>query len=121
MHMYKPGLTIWYNVKDLERTLKFYTEGLGFTVDYKDEDSGMAIITTNTKDCTIGFTEAENVVPVTSSTVFEVEDIEQAVKTLSERGINFPGGIETIPDFVKLAAFQDPDGHCFELSQTLMG
>jgi len=117
--MYKPGLTIWYNVKDLERTLKFYTEGLGFSVDYKDEENRMAIITTNTKDCAIGFMEAEEVVPITTSTVFEVEDVEEAVRTLSARGVTFTGEIQTIPDFVKLAAFQDPDGHCFELSQTL--
>ena len=80
----------------------------------------MAIITTNTKDCTIGFTEAEEVVPITTSTVFEVENVEQAVRTLSARGVTFTGEIQTIPDFVKLAAFKDPDGHCFELSQTLV-
>ncbi|AGA58929.1 Glyoxalase/bleomycin resistance protein/dioxygenase [Thermobacillus xylanilyticus] len=80
----------------------------------------MAIITTNTKDCTIGFMEAEEVVPITTSTVFEVENVEQAVRTLSARGVTFTGEIQTIPDFVKLAAFKDPDGHCFELAQTLV-
>ena len=119
--MYKPGITIWYNVKDLERTLKFYTEGLGFVVDYRDDDSRMAIVTTNTKNCTIGFMEAEEVVPVKTSTVFEVEDVEQAVRTLSARGVTFTGEIQTFPGFVKLAAFEDPDGHAFELSQTLTG
>lgn len=117
--MYKSGLTIWYNVSNLERTISFYTEGLGFTVDYQDEGSRIAIITTNTKDCCIGFAEAETVVPMTSSTVFEVHDIEQAVSDLSARGVAFTGEIETIPDFVKLATFNDPDGHAFELSQTL--
>jgi predicted enzyme related to lactoylglutathione lyase len=80
----------------------------------------MAIITTNTKDCTIGFMEAEEVVPITTSTVFEVENVEQAVRTLSARGVTFTGEIQTIPDFVKLAVFKDPDGHCFELAQTLV-
>jgi predicted enzyme related to lactoylglutathione lyase len=107
-------------VKDLERTLKFYTEGLGFSVDYQDEENRMAIITTNTKDCAIGFMESGEVVPITTSTVFEVEDVEQAVRTLSARGVVFTGEIQTIPGFVKLAAFKDPDGHCFELSQTLV-
>lgn len=119
--MYKPGLTIWYNVKDLERTLKFYTEGLGFALDFKDEESRVAIVTTNTKDCCIGLAEAETVIPVTSSTVFEVTDIEQAVDVLKSRGIRFTGDIEVIPDFVKLATFTDPDSHSFELSQTLIG
>ncbi|XID95589.1 VOC family protein [Paenibacillaceae bacterium WGS1546] len=118
--MYKPGIAIWYNVKELEKSVAFYTEGLGFTLDFKDEEKRMAIVTTNTKECFIGLAEAETVVPVTSSTVFEVEDIEQAVTTLQARGVQFTGEIETIPDFVKLATFNDPDGHCFELSQTLI-
>ena len=118
--MYKPGLTIWYNVSNLEKSLKFYVEGLGFQVDFEDREQRIAMITTNTKDCCIGLAEAETVVPVTSSTVFEVEDIEQAVRILRQRGIAFTGEIVTIPDFVKLATFNDPDGHCFELSQTLV-
>lgn len=118
--MYKPGLTIWFNVSNLERSVKYYTEGLGFDLDYHDKEQRIAIVTTNTKDCCIGLAEAETVVPVTSSTVFEVEDIESAVAQLKERGIMFTGDIETIPDFVKLATFQDPDGHHFELSQTLL-
>ncbi|MFF2888655.1 VOC family protein [Paenibacillus sp. NPDC057967] len=30
---------MWYNVSNLERTISFYTNGLGFTVDYQDEPS----------------------------------------------------------------------------------
>lgn len=118
--MYKSGLTIWYNVTNLETTLEFYTKRLGFPLDYMDEAGRMAIIQTNTADCFIGFSESETVVPVTSSAVFEVENIEEAVEQLKSRGVTFNGDITTIPDFVKLATFNDPDGHCFELSQTLM-
>ncbi|WP_277678914.1 VOC family protein [Gracilibacillus dipsosauri] len=118
--MYKPGLTIWYNVKSFERSVKYFTEGLGFSLDFKDEDQGIAIVTTNTKDCCIGFAESETVVPVTSSAVFEVEDIDLAFSELKKKGIQFTGDIEVIPGFVKLATVQDPDGHSFELSQTIV-
>lgn len=118
--MYKSGLAIWYNVSDLERTLAFYTDALGFELVFRDDESGMAIVNTNTADCCIGFSRAEAVVPATSNTVFEVEDIESAVDTLQGRGVVFDGEIETIPDFVRLATFRDPDGHGLELSQTLM-
>ncbi|GIQ68119.1 lactoylglutathione lyase [Xylanibacillus composti] len=118
--MFKSGLTIWYNVSNMERTLNFYTKSLGFALDFHDEERQMAMIKTNTKDCYIGFAEAETVVPVISTTVFEVEDIEQAVEQLRAQGVTFTGEIEVIPDFVKLATFSDPDGHCFELSQTLV-
>ncbi|QGH35560.1 lactoylglutathione lyase [Gracilibacillus salitolerans] len=117
--MYKSGLTIWYNVKSMDESVKYFTEGLGFSLDFKDEEQRIAMITTNTKDYCIGFAEAETIAPVTSSAVFEVEDIEKTYVELKERGIQFTGEIETIPNLVKLATFQDPDGNSFELSQTL--
>ncbi|WP_152657814.1 VOC family protein [Oceanobacillus sp. CFH 90083] len=94
--MYKPGFTIWYSVSNVERTLKFSTELLGFEVDSYDKENGMASVHTNTKDCYIGFSEAEQVVPSTATTVFEVEDIYAAVKELKEKGITFNGEVSTM-------------------------
>ncbi|WP_078394607.1 VOC family protein [Shouchella patagoniensis] len=118
--MYKPGFTLWYSVSNIERTLKFYTEQLGFNLDSYDKESGMASVHTNTKDCFIGFSEAEEIVSSTAAAVFEVEDIEDAVKELKRKGITFNGDVSTIPGYVKLISFKDPDGHNLELSQTLM-
>ncbi len=117
--MYKSGFTVWYSVSNVERTLKFYTEQVGFELDSYDKENGMASVHTNTKDCYIGFSEAEQVVPSTASVVFEVEDIHAAVKELKEKGITFTGEITTIPDYVKLITFKDPDGHDLELAQQL--
>lgn len=117
--MYKPGFTLWYSVSSVERTLAFYTEQLGFEVDSYDKENGMASVHTNTKDCFIGFSEAEQIVPSTAAAVLEVEDIDVAVKELKEKGIEFNGEISTIPGYAKLITFKDPDGHDMELSQTL--
>ncbi|QKG84442.1 lactoylglutathione lyase [Kroppenstedtia pulmonis] len=117
--MYKPGFTIWYSVSNVERTLKFYKEQLGFEVDSLDKEGGMASVHTNTKDCYIGFSEAEQVVPSTAAAVFEVEDIHAAVKELKEKGITFNGEVSTIPGYVKVITFKDPDGHDLELVQAL--
>jgi len=114
-----PGFTVWYNVKNLERSLAFYTGKLGFEQLFHNPDWGMAMVKTNTDNCVIGFSEAEKVEPSTSSTVFDVEDIEIAVQKLEQLDIRFVGGIETIDDFVKLATFADPDGHSLMLSQQL--
>ncbi|WP_066189858.1 MULTISPECIES: VOC family protein [Gracilibacillus] len=118
--MYKAGFTLWYNVSNVERTLEFYTEQLGFEMDSYDKEHGMGSVHTNTKDCFIGFSEAEQVVPSTAAAVIEVEDIENAVKELEAKGITFNGEISTIPGYAKLITFKDPDGHDMELSQTLM-
>ncbi|GAB2532982.1 VOC family protein [Gracilibacillus alcaliphilus] len=117
--MYKPGFTLWYSVSDVERTLAFYTEQLGFEIDSYDKENGMGSVHTNTKDCYIGFSEAEQVVPSTAAAVIEVEDIDATVKHLKEKGIVFNGEVSTIPGYAKLITFKDPDGHDMELSQTL--
>ncbi len=51
----------------------------------------MALVETNTKDCTIGFSEAETVIPSTSSIVFDVDNMDKAVETLKQKGISFIG------------------------------
>jgi predicted enzyme related to lactoylglutathione lyase len=117
--MFVPGITVWYSVKNIDQTLAFYTEKLGFELLYHDQESGITMVKTNTELCLLGFSEAEEVVPSTSSTVFDVDNIEQAVHKLKQDGVNFIGDIETIPDFVKLATFTDPDGHSLMLSETL--
>ena len=118
--MYKPGITIWYNVTSIERTLEFYTKKLDFQLQFHDTESGMAMISTNTNDCTLGFSEGEAGHPSTSSTVFDVHNIELAVEAFSGKGIMFIGEIETIPNLVKLATFVDPDGHNLMLAESLV-
>lgn len=71
--MYKLGVTVWYNVKDLQRTLEFYTEKLRFQVLNVDLEQGTARLKSPSTDFVIGFSQAESVEPSTSSTVFEVE------------------------------------------------
>ncbi|HZG82518.1 MAG TPA: VOC family protein [Brevibacillus sp.] len=117
--MYKSGVTVWYNISRLDATIAFYTEKLGFEKIFHDVESGMAMVSTNTPDCVIGLSEAEAVVPSTSSTVFEVINIEEAMQHLQQQGVPFVGEIETIPDMVKLATFTDPDGHNLMLAETL--
>jgi predicted enzyme related to lactoylglutathione lyase len=106
-------------VANLERTLEFYSRKLGFEVIFHDSSSGMAMVNTNTKDCVIGFSEAETVEPATSSTVFEVLNIEEAMKHLAANGVLFVGEVEHIPELAKLATFVDPDGHNLMLSESL--
>jgi predicted enzyme related to lactoylglutathione lyase len=118
--VYKSTVTIWYNVKSAEHTLAFYTQKLGFKLLYQNDEAGMVMVQTNSQDCVIGFSEAETVVPSTSSTVFDVENIEQAVQTLQQKGVLFSGGIRTIPGITKLATFTDPDGHNLMLAEDLM-
>lgn len=95
----------------MERTLAFYTEMLGFTVLDHDVNRGQAMLSTNSKDCIIGLAEADSVIPSSTCITFEVENIEQAVQALQEKGLDFVGEIMVVPNVVKLATFSDPDGY----------
>lgn len=117
--MFKPGVTVWYSVKNAEATIAFYRDKLGFDTVYHDPESGMAMMNTTTADCIIGFSEADTVMPSTSSTVFEVHNIEESRRQLEQKGVTFIGDIETVPGMVKLATFIDPDGHNLMLSEVL--
>ena len=116
--MYKSGITVWYSVADLARTLEFYSDKLGFEVVFHDASSGMAMVNTNTKDCIIGFSVAEAVEPATSSTVFEVHNIEEAIQQLEAKGVAFIGEVEDVPEMAKLVTFVDPDGHNLMLAES---
>lgn len=109
--MFKSGIGFHFNVSNLERTIEFYTKKLGFKVLDYDENMRQARLHTNTKDSIIGFAEQQPVVPGSVCITFEVENIEQAVQLLEQKGITFEDGIVEVPALVKLAAFSDPDGY----------
>jgi len=117
--MFKPGVGIHYNVSNLEGTLTFYTEKLGFKELYYDANHKQAMLATNTKYCFIGFAEAQSIDPSSTCTTFEVENIEQAVQNLQQKGVVFKDGIFEVPNVVKLAAFFDPDGYKLMLSERI--
>lgn len=117
--MFKPGLGIHYNVSNLAQTLAFYTEKLGCKELFYNADHKEAILTTNTKDCVIGFAESQSIVPSSTCITFEVENIEQAVQILQQKGVEFKDGIIELPGVIKLATFFDPDGYMLMLSQRI--
>lgn len=117
--MFKPGVGIHFNVSNLNRTLEFYTKKLGFKELYADANIRQAMLTTNTKDCLIGFAEIQSTAPSSTCITFEVESIEEAVKFLQQKGVEFKEGIFEVPGVVKLATFFDPDGYKLMLSERI--
>lgn len=117
--MFKQGITIWYNVSDIKVSKSFYEEKLSFECKMFDEEGGMVIMGSNTDHVEIGFSQANEVEPSSSSTVFTVDNIEETVEALKAKGVEFQGGIDVVPGMVKLATFADPDGHSLMLAEDL--
>lgn len=113
-------------VKDLQKSLKFYKEILGFVetksfspregvkiVFLKDQDSGtIELIEDKTKPKDEGdYGESR------MSIGFEVTDMERKVKELIDKGVEIVRGPIEVPSGVKLAFIKDPNGVEIELIQ----
>jgi len=117
---YADYLTISCSVSDLERSVAWYRELLGFELIYKLDDMGWCELRTPWKGISIGLGQSET--PTTGGTtpVFGVEDIDAARSHLETNGVRFDGETQVIPDMVKLATFYDPDGNPWMLAESSM-
>ncbi len=115
----------WITVSDLEKAKKFYTEVLGlkvkqYTKEYNwleviGHDGGMILgICQEQKGPETGTGKAGSSAVVT----MVVDDLLAKKKELEAQGVKF-GGIQEIPNEVKLASFTDTDGNRFQLVQVL--
>ena len=100
-------------VADMERARRFYEEGLGLAVEAD-------VVGTVRYSCGGGTALAifERPMEPVDRTVaaFEVEDIEREVNELRGRGVDVED-IITLPDGVKRAFFNDPDGNVIGMRQ----
>jgi catechol 2,3-dioxygenase-like lactoylglutathione lyase family enzyme len=126
-------------VRDVERSLRFYTEGCGFhlDVDYHPNDAFRVVqLTPPGSACSlqlgIGLTDAAP--GMSRDVVIVVSDIEAARQELIDRGVtvgnirhkssvdNWQGDLTEGPDparrdYASFATFSDPDGNTWTLQE----
>ncbi|MFI6681157.1 VOC family protein [Kribbella sp. NPDC050470] len=106
------------DVSDLERSLKWYREALGFVVVHRLDSWGWAELTTPLPGINIGIGQVEQ--PQTEGgtvITFGVRDIDAARRHLESLGTRFDGETRLVDGEVRLATFYDPDGNTFMLSE----
>jgi catechol 2,3-dioxygenase-like lactoylglutathione lyase family enzyme len=116
---FKPSVVASTSVSNLEDSIGWYSEKLGFELIYKVEEIGWCEMTTPVAGITIGLSQVEN--PQVQGTVltWEVSDVAHTRALLESADVKFAGDTSTIPNLVILASFYDPDGNTYMLSQTL--
>lgn len=117
---YADHLTISCSVFDLERSIAWYRDLLGFELVYKLDDMGWCEMRTPWKGISIGIGQSEQPTVGGTTPVFGVQDIEAARGHLESKGVRFDGETQVIPDMVKLATFYDPDGNPWMLAESSM-
>jgi predicted enzyme related to lactoylglutathione lyase len=115
---FRPLTTLQLVVADLDRSVRFYEDALGFKVRERRDDLQFAHVTTNVPGLELGINQVASPVPRPAGTVlnFSVKDVEAGRRALEARGVKFAGPTHVIPGKVALAEFADPDGHRLRLA-----
>ena len=116
---YRPSLLVQLAVADLDRSIRFYTETLGFELTERRDDLQFAHISCGLQGLQLGLSAGGEKPPDPGTVVlnFGVQgDVEAARGALEKRGVVFEGPTRVIPGKVRLAAFRDPDGYRIRLA-----
>lgn len=117
---YNGGVSVGLPVSDIDASIAWYGEVLGFELVYKLDEMGWAEVATAAPGVTVGLSQVEKVeVGKGSAITFGVHDVAVARAAIEEKGVTFDGETQVIPGMVSLATFYDPDGHVLMLYQDL--
>lgn len=106
--------------KDIKKTIKFYTENLGFSVDDFNEQFGWAQLKAE-DGSTIGVIQENPFIRVEGGgnaiVSLLTDDVEKAREELVKKNVNLIGDILNVPGKVKLQFFKDEDGNTFQFTE----
>src|SRR5688572_6092149 len=119
---YDGGLTCALGVTDLDRSIAWYRDILGFELLYRSEDIAWCELKTGVERVNVGLSQVEEAGGKGGATLtFGVEDIEAAKAELDSRSVRQDGPIRDIPGLVRLLTFYDPDDNALMLYEDLQG
>lgn len=113
----------WVVSNDPAKAQKFFSETLGLTLTSSSPEWGWYEFTGKEGGFTLGVGGSSDHNPIKAGQnaviSMNVDNVEQAVQVLKERGVNVVGDIMTVPGHVKIATFKDLDDNIFQLVECL--
>ena len=103
-------------VKDMEKSIDFYTKILGFTLDYQSEH--WSAIRLGEQDVYVGLHLTNDKVNPGTEISFQVDDIQKTKKGLENRGVKFTRDILEIAPGVFLSNFVDLNNNSLSINQS---
>jgi catechol 2,3-dioxygenase-like lactoylglutathione lyase family enzyme len=117
---YIPELTASVGVTNMDASLAWYKEVLGFSLLNRVDEIGWCELSTGVPGVTLGLSQNEKVAQGGGATnVWGVKDIDEAKAHLDAHRVKQDGDIQHVPGMVKLITFFDPDGNAMMFAQTL--
>ncbi len=107
--------SVMLGVTDVEKSLAFYTERLGFALRGRFEDFAFLDAGGTTLALSGGLARARPPVAAPVEIVLAVDGVRDASDALRARGIEFAGEPRSIDGTNHVANFADPDGHLLSL------
>ncbi|MCH9681939.1 MAG: VOC family protein [Deltaproteobacteria bacterium] len=117
---YDDEINLALGVTNLERSVAFFGERLGFQKLFVDPKNRWATLGTFVQGVTLGLSEVETAPGRGGATpTFGVRDLDAVRSRLEAAEVAFDGNTVEIPGVTKFATFFDPDGNAFMLAQKL--
>jgi catechol 2,3-dioxygenase-like lactoylglutathione lyase family enzyme len=115
---YDGGLTCSCGVTNLDRSIAWYRDVLGFELLYRLEQIAWCELKTGVARVNLGLSEVEEAGGKGGATLtFGVTDIGAAKVELDRHGVRQDGAIRDIPNLVRLLTFYDPDDNALMFYQ----
>ena len=115
---YDGGLTCALGVNNLDRSIAWYRDVLGFALLYKADDIAWCELSTGVQRVNVGLSERREPGGGGGATLtFGVTDLEAAKAELDAHKVRQDGEIMEIPGLVRLLTFFDPDDNALMFYQ----
>lgn len=112
----------WIVVSDLKKSIKYYTEVLGLTLDCKDEKYGWAELKAP-NGALLGLAQENDYMDMKAGSnavlTLTVKNLEKAKAELSKKGVTMVGDTMEVPDEVKMQTIKDKDGNTLQIVEKI--
>jgi CreA protein len=116
---YGSTIVISVNVSDFDKAIEWYSDALGFELEYRLDQYKWCELKTPHANINVGLGQTEEIKNGGTVPTWTVKDIDAARSHLESVGARFDGDTYQIEEMVKLATFYDPDGNAWMLAQPL--
>jgi predicted enzyme related to lactoylglutathione lyase len=106
---------VYYWTKDMGKAVSFYRDVVGLSLVRQDGDAWAEFDAGAIRFALHGVVEGHPVQAGGGTAVFEVDDLDEARRTLEGRGVRFHEHVGEVPGYARFASFPDPDGNTVQI------